>query len=364
MANEPRPRVAVIGGFYELDTKGDLGQQARTYAISLGRALAENGFALVVYFSNDNSLEPHVVQGFVSALHSGESSPCIYVRYSDKQRGEVRFKEQDTHPNLFHEKPFPGSNWEAPFYRSLAERDSLDAVLLMAGGKSTLNAGQVAIGRGLPLLAIDMFRGAAQDLYTELALRITGYPSSRSSTPSQMVGWLRDQHLKEIEVLRQQQDREHQFTNMTSQLARMTSQKRGATWFGIVMVALLVTLGLGLVGVHNPRWFVATMGAVLVSAGAAGALVRSLTTATITQDLKITCLLGVVAGLVVGLAYLIPQLIGAPHLLKPTAAEVLETDRIQLLSVALVAFTAGIGFDTVFRRIQQEADKVAVTVSR
>jgi len=40
------------------------------------------------------------------------------------------------------------------------------------------------------------------------------------------------------------------------------------------------------------------------------------------------------------------------------------TDKIQLLSVALVAFTAGIGFDVIFRRMLQEAAKVPVSVPR
>jgi hypothetical protein len=140
MADETRPRVAVIGGFYDLDADADAGQAAREYAVMLGRTLAEAGFGLVVYFSNDQSLEPHVVRGFVAALPPDESAPRIDVRYSDAQSGQVRFAEQDSRAKLFRPNKFPGQNWEAPFYRSLAARDSVDAVLLMAGGQSTLNA--------------------------------------------------------------------------------------------------------------------------------------------------------------------------------------------------------------------------------
>jgi hypothetical protein len=357
MADEIRPRVAVVGGFYDLDADLQLGHEAREYAQTLGRTLAEAGFGLVVYFSNDKSLEPHVVRGFVAALPPGEYAPRIDVRYSEAQRGQVRFEEQETRGKLFHEDNFPGPNWEAPFYRSLAARDSVDAVLLMAGGQSTLNAGQVAVGRGLPLLAIDKYPGSARILRTELATRITGYPSSQGSSPSQLVAWLRDQHLKEAERLRQARDREHKF-------ARMTSQRRGAAWFAIALMALLATLGLGLLGVDTPRWFVVTMGGALVSAGAAGALVRGLTTTTMTLEPRLASLLGVVAGLVVGLAYLIPQLIGAPQLLEPNSSVVRATDKIQFLSVVLVAFTGGIGFDAIFRRMLQEAEEVPVGIAR
>ncbi len=355
MADEPRPRVAVVGGFYNLDADPQLGQEAREYAQALGRSLAETGFGLVVYFSNDKSLEPHVVRGFVAALPPGESAPCIDVRYSEDQRGQVKFEEQDTHPQLFHEDPFPGSNWEAPFYRSLAARDSVQATLLMAGGQSTLNAGQVAVGRGLPLLAIDKFRGSAQILRTELATRINGYPSSQNSSPSQLVAWLRDQHLKEAERLQRDREREREF-------ARMKSQGRGTAWFAIALTALLATLALGLLGVDAPRWFLVTMGGALLSAGATGALVRGLTTTTMTLEPRLAAMLGVAAGLVVGIAYLIPQLIGAPQLLEPGASLVRAQDKIQFLSVALVAFTAGIGFDVIFRRMLQEAEKVPVRV--
>lgn len=356
MANEPRPRVAVVGGFYDLDGDPTLGQEAREYAQALGRTLAESGFGLVVYFSNDKSLEPHVVRGFVAALPPGESAPCIDVRYSEAQSGQVRFKEQDTHPQVFHEDPFPGQNWEAPFYRSLAARDSVHAALLMAGGQSTLNAGQVAIGRGLPLLAIDKYPGSARILYTELATR-NPYPSAQNSSPSQLVAWLSNQHQKEAERLRQDRDREREF-------ARMKSQGRGTAWFAIALMALLATLSLGLISVDTPRWFIVTMGGALISAGATGALVRGLTTTTMTLEPRLASLLGVVAGLVVGLAYLIPQLIGAPQLLEPNASAVRAQDKIQFLSVALVAFTAGIGFDAIFRRMLQEAEKVPVGVTR
>jgi hypothetical protein len=78
---------------------------------------------------------------------------------------------------------------------------------------------------------------------------------------------------------------------------------------------------------------------------------------------RLAFMLGVAAGLVVGLAYLIPQLIGAPQLLEPNASVVRATDKIQFLSVALVAFTAGIGFDVIFRRMLQEAENVPVSLT-
>lgn len=356
MPSKLRPRVAVIGGFFNLAQDEEQGKKAREYAQEIGKALAEAGFGLVVYFSDDQSLEPHVVRGFVEGLPPDESTPCIDMRYSEKQRGQIKFKEQETRPKIFNDNnPFPGQNWEAPFYRSLAARDGVQAVLLMAGGQSTLNAGQVAVGRGLPILAIDKFDGSAQILRSELATKDATYPSSQGSNASELAAWLFAQHVVADDVIKKEQE-------CFQKLERMTHQRRGITWTSLALVVLLIALGAGLIGVDSPRWFIAAIGGSLISAGATGALLRGMMTPGMTFEPRLACLLGIAAGIVVGLAYLIPQLIGAPQLLEPHATIVKATDKIQLLSVTLVALTAGIGFDAIFRRLLQEADKVPVNI--
>jgi len=45
----------------------------------------------------------------------------------------------------------------------------VDAVLLLAGARSTLIAGQIAVARGLPVLPVDSFGGAARKIWQELA---------------------------------------------------------------------------------------------------------------------------------------------------------------------------------------------------
>ena len=61
--------IAVIGGFWELDkTDATKAAASRTAGKLLGAELAKAGFGLVVYFSNDESLEPHVVEGYAGAV--------------------------------------------------------------------------------------------------------------------------------------------------------------------------------------------------------------------------------------------------------------------------------------------------------
>jgi hypothetical protein len=47
----------------------------------------------------------------------------------------------------------------------------------MAGDRSTRIAGQIAVARPLPVLAIDKFGGSAAVIYRELAIREDGYPA-------------------------------------------------------------------------------------------------------------------------------------------------------------------------------------------
>lgn len=379
MANDRRPRVAVIGGFYDLDADDpQQGKDAREYARELGQALANAGFGLVVYFSNDKSLEPHVVSGFVAAMSTDEPEAAIDVRYSSAQQGEVRFVEEGTRPKLFQKKYFAGPNWEAPFYRSLAARDSVDAVVLMAGGNSTMNAGQVAIGRGLPLLAIDRFSGSAKALFTELAgPQQDSYPSSHVSNPAELASWLRARQLVEADKLRQakalQAELEGTVSKQTADIKQLTdqrqaeferanSQRRGVVWTALAGLLMVATIGFGMIGAADSHTFFGTMGIALLIAGSAGALMRGLVATTLKLDPAFACTVGALAGLLVGLAYLIPQLIASPDLLNAPKSAVGAKDRIQFLSVVLVAFTAGIGFDVIFRRMLQEADGLKVKV--
>ena len=63
------PFVAVIGGLWQLDPAQLTA--AKAVGEQIGEELAKAGFGLVVYFSSDESLEPHVVAGYTRALPEG-----------------------------------------------------------------------------------------------------------------------------------------------------------------------------------------------------------------------------------------------------------------------------------------------------
>src|ERR1700720_4661384 len=73
----------------------------RKTAQEIGAALATAGMGLVVYFSDDASLEPHLVSGYVAALPPGVGAKSIRVRFAESQKNQVKFAEQTTRGELF-----------------------------------------------------------------------------------------------------------------------------------------------------------------------------------------------------------------------------------------------------------------------
>src|SRR5262245_9052546 len=170
MAQADMPFVAVIGGLADFDL-GKL-EAAKAAAQEIGAELAKAGFGLVVYFSTDQSLEPHVVSGYVPALADGTGA--IRVRIAEPYRNQVRFKEQGTaRKGRFDVDHFPGQDWEVPCYRSLAEEEfkgeRVDAVLLLGGAGTTFIAGQIAVARRLPTLVVNAFDGSAGRIWSQVA---------------------------------------------------------------------------------------------------------------------------------------------------------------------------------------------------
>lgn len=225
----------------------------------------------------------------------------------------------------------------------------MDAVLLMAGARSTLIAGQIAVARPLPLLAVDKFEGSAAIIRSELAFGDKDYPSSTTHSVTEMVAWL----MKQCEARAQQQE---QARLRESNYLKTTSQREKTLWAAGAFLVLLCTVIFGVVQAPDPTLYRFLTRAGLVAAGATGALVRAVIWGAEGTAPATSLLLGGVAGFVVGLAYKIPQWVGAPGALDPLKKVVEAADKIQFVSAVLVAISAGVGFDTVFTRLKKQAD--------
>jgi hypothetical protein len=351
MKNADVPFVAVIGGLWQLDAAKSAAAKATGNVI--GGELAKAGFGLVVYFSNDESLEPHVVSGYCASLTDGAG--LIRVRYAESQRGQVKFKEETARPELFEHRLFPYQDWEMPFYQSLAEEEGVDAVLLLGGSTSTLIAGQIAVARRLPILAVDEYGGSAAKIWNQLA---------QASPEKNHYSWGKRSAAAFIEELKNECDavaaRRKEGRRREGMLATITARRQQTVYAAGAFVLLLAALFFGMVYTPFPSAYPFVTFAGLISAGATGALVRVVLSGPGENDPRTSLLLGGVAGFVVGLAYLIPQWVGAPGVLEPKANTVSATDKIQFASAVLVAVSAGVGFDTVFSRLQKQAQDTAI----
>jgi hypothetical protein len=267
----------------------------------------------------------------------------------------VKFREEETRPELFEHRLFPGVDWEAPFYRSLAEEEGVDAVVLLGGATSTLIAGQIAVARRLPVLAINEFGGSAAKIWNQLAQASpnANYPAWASRRAGELVKQLKKECTEAASRRQEARRRE-------AALAAITAQRKQVAYASIAFAALLAALFLGMVYTPAPSAypFVTFLG--LIFAGATGAMIRAVLWGAGGNDPRASLLLGGVAGFVVGLAYLIPQWVGAPGVLEPKSNAISATDKIQFASAVLVAVSAGVGFDTVFSRLQKQAQDSAI----
>jgi hypothetical protein len=374
--------VAIIGGF--LDNREDT-EAAKAAAQAIGMELAQAGFGLVVYSSRPDFLESHVVAGYVHALSAGVGAGAIHIRHAQSQPEPVRFLEEDRRPELFQRQLFPGDDWETPFYRSIAN-DEVDAVLLLAGGASTLIAGQIAVARRLPVLAVHSFGGSAMKIWTQLTMAARERRLSWGEAPARTLVEQLKAECEAAEKRREERRRRDQAYRA------IVSKRRKAYWATGAFMVFLVTIYFGMVHSVGASWYLLVLLSGLVAAGATGASVKALIWGPDETDPVTSLLLGSIAGFVVGVAYMLPQWVGAPGLLEgamdvtadlqtdsvgPVAAggdtegsggAVATTKRafagatykIHFLSSVLVAISAGVGFDAVFNRLQKQAQDVPI----
>ena len=121
---------------------------------------------------------------------------------------------------------------------SLVDADGVDAVLLMAGARSTFIAGQIALARPLPVLAIDHFDGAAGVIRSELATTVKDYPSSATHNVQELIAWLKDKCATRAKQREQILERERHYSSLIS-------QKHKGFWATTAFIALLVIAFLG-----------------------------------------------------------------------------------------------------------------------
>jgi hypothetical protein len=340
MGTTDTPIVAIVGNAKTSDN-------ASAAAEVLGRELAKAGFRILVYSSEPDFLECHVVRGYVASRAAVRCS--IQVRYP-LHGIKPAFPEQSTNGDLFDWRPDHAPDWEMSFYQSLSE---VQGILLIGGGPSTLIAGAVARGHQLAMVALPGFGGKAaqvwlnlrpeQDLASGDEISLMARPDWSDDMGAECVKALKDQLARQAENARQKR---------LEEVRKETSIRRHA-----VVASLLFAAAFAMVPISawdKPvSWMV--MAALFLCpalAGISGATIRLVfdlregSLPLSPQSAITTGALGLIAGGVAGLLFITAQMATAtePGTLPKQAARLVPF-------CFLIGFTAGMTLDAVFRKL-------------
>jgi len=207
-----------------------------------------------------------------------------------------------------------------------------------------LITGHIALSRELPTVSIGHFGGQARRIWEHIASKpgliededVQAMAAWTSRSAEDCVNSLLGQRKRLKEKLKAER-------NLRKNLAA------GAFLLGCLIFAIL---GLTLTA---PGWLFTTIViSGLCISGGAGATIRLLTPGAPSSRILTSAILGIAAGFLFSLLYLIPHLAGESSFI--VQKETIEpATRIQYLSAIVVAFLAGLAFDFSIERLLERA---------
>jgi hypothetical protein len=344
-----RPLVAIVGSA-RAEITAEKEDAARQACKELGRALANGGWGIAVYTDSEDFIEPDLVRGYVA--EGGAELGCVTCFYP--QGEAIELPDREGHPELFGpDRVDAASDWEVSFYRSLSE---VDGILILGGRSSTLIAGHIALMRHLPIVSVAEFGGTGTKLWRYMKLKPDGLQDSdleamaawSSTSARDCVQSLSRQREKRLDAQRRESAELSDLRERAGRLEKLEDEGRTrrvdilATLglVSVLVILILVELEIGKTG----GWYSAALLLSLLVAGGLGATVRVLTPDPPRYARWTPQIFGIVGGLFVGLLYMLPHLIGDHHLFT-AGEEVSPQMHAQFLSVVVVAFLAGLGFE-------------------
>jgi hypothetical protein len=340
--------IAIIGS---LDEGRDYDPELRDPRIGLracrqlGERLAAEGFGLIVYSGNPRFVEAGVVGGYAESAAARRHSIKLMVPMGSAHKV---FAEADDKRELVHVINEPSTDWEVSFYRSLA---SVAGVLLIGGGRSTYIAGLIALSLRTPVVTLARFGGAAHLVWESLGRNRNEVTDDEfqlmaadwsDSSAGLAVTMFKDQARRGVE---------------RSQAMRGSSRRATAS---LIVSGVFFLLGLALIPLlfaikPTATGNVAVLIAAAVFVAPVGAIIRNVMGGG--QHWLRTAVLGMVAGAVACLLFIVAQVATSPDALQGTGARTL------LLFVVPISFVAGLTFDAVYNKLVAQ-DVVDVSAFR
>jgi hypothetical protein len=319
---------------------------AKQAAEQLGTELALAGYGIIVYTSAPGFIEADVVRGYIAAGRAEAGSIQVWF----PQGAELAtFPEAAQHRDLFDFHADDSRDWEVSFYRSLARADGL---LLLGGGQSTFIAGIVGLTYRIPMVAIPRFGGNAEKVWellardrgtglvTEEEIAAMGRPVWQESFAAQLVQILRDQQA------RKQAERD---AERRDELLQSRQRRRESLVAGLLFLTAVMSIPLGFQAFEpGTTASYALLFATPLVAGAAGSAIRMVFESG-SRKLTETAVLGLIAGGVSVILFLLSQLASTPDLLSGKGLAESQSRGLLLFGV-VIGFVAGFTFEAVYKR--------------
>ncbi len=341
----PSPLIAIVGGADP--QRNTLVPEAGGYrppvdvevanqmARAIGTELAQRGYRILVYHGGAAFIEARAVEGFVGANPALEHS--IIVRQPLMGQPSL-FTSETTHAKLFSRRVDTSDEWEVSFYRSLVDSDG---VVLIGGGYSTFTAGQVAIGSRIPILALEKSGGSARSVWRSLSPDVD-LPST-------------DEHARMAHLPAEETVRDW-VNSLDAQRRRRNAVETGPIVRHALFAGLLFVLALGLAlsshliaTISQTGWGMAFLITSTLLGGGAGAAIRMVferrygTGPRVPPSISVTLALGIMAGGLSGLLYLVAQ---------TSSTNLTSNDALRFVSImSVVSVVGGLTVETVFRKL-------------
>lgn len=349
--------IAILGSARD-DLNIANAEQANAAARQLGRALAEKGCGIFVYSADPAFIDRHVVGGYVaSGKASAESVRVIYPRRTP----QPEFPEYQQQRAGFKFKVDQNQNWEVSFYRSIY---AADALLLVGGGQTTFVAGILGAIRGMPILALEPYGGAASKVWElispgELVSEDEKALMAELNASGDWADRTIDMAIAQIE----RQRRVAKQQELQSRRGQRAFTIQAVCAVGLLIVALALFVSTWDASLDRLR-LLSALTAAPALAGAAASILRRLWEHVASgeppsqRSVWVMALLGCAAGAVAGLLYVVAQLTA----LVPGEGGALPPVAGRLVPFALLTgFLAGFATDAFFRKIvQSEPPSVAL----
>jgi hypothetical protein len=372
------PRIAIVGS-YDPKREKELGLQnladTNKAGEDLGRELAKQGFHIVVYSSDPHSLEVDVVRGYLTKPDKDAASiQVLFSHVYARQHGQPNFDPNQASDVRFEFLPDMSPDWESSFYRSLA---TVDGVIIMGGGPSALIAGIVAISHQKPVVACATFGGSGEKVL--VALREQAYPLEKLEFASMAATqWSPELGARLVSLLIRQREgfarrekalKAHTAAEVEKAIAKEFEENSRINWHAIVSAVLFVVAAMTwpfttYQAVQDLTWVLVFVLSTPMIAGASGSTIRvvldwaggvdrTFALSAYNQHILLRfAALGIVAGGLAGVSFVLAQLFASPQG-NSTAAATAEALKRLIPFLMIIGFAAGLGAEVVLSNLRK-----------